>query len=152
MKNQLTFLLEEPLAKVSASAASEKDLVTREETSCLSISEWLTNLSPSGLSGKMSLVSCLPMEDEILEPSSRRWGKSGMGSPTECWTLNTSEFPKGADVCSLSDVLETGEVLEKYSLSPRACRGILLRAERRGKELPPQLREVLLSVAQETKE
>ena len=48
-------------------------------------------------------------------------------------------------MCSLSDVLETGEVQERYSLSPKACRGILRRADRRGKELPPQLRQVLLT-------
>jgi hypothetical protein len=32
---------------------------------------------------------------------------------------------------------------EKYYLSARACEGILRRAERRGKALPPMLREAL---------
>ena len=35
------------------------------------------------------------------------WSSAGMGSPTECLTLNTSEWPKDAAVCSLSDTLET---------------------------------------------
>ena len=32
---------------------------------------------------------------------------------------------------------------EKYFLSARACEGIIRRAERRGKELPPMLKEAL---------
>jgi hypothetical protein len=51
-------------------------------------------------------------------------------------------------VASLSEVLETGPLPEKYSLSPRACSGILRRAERRGKELPPMLKAALLAASQ----
>ncbi len=36
-----------------------------------------------------------------------------------------------------------GERAEKYYLSAKACEGILRRAERRGKELPPMLKEAL---------
>lgn len=38
-------------------------------------------------------------------------------------------------------------MLEKYSLSPTACLGILKRAEKRGKELPPILKEALIQQA-----
>jgi hypothetical protein len=51
-------------------------------------------------------------------------------------------------VCSLSDILETGAVPQRFFLSARACAGILRRAERRGKELPPQLQAALTAVAQ----
>ena len=152
MQNQLTFLWEEPPARASQSQDSERDLKTPEETSCSPILQWLIDLSPSGLSGKMYPASCHLTEEKILEPSSQRWGKSGMGGPTESWTLNTTEFPSDADVCFLSDVLEIGEVQEKFYLSPKACRGILRRAERRNKELPLQLQSALLSAAQETPE
>jgi len=47
------------------------------------------------------------------------------------------------DVSSLSDVLETGPVPPRFSLSAKACSGILRRAERRGKELPPMLKVAL---------
>ena len=47
------------------------------------------------------------------------------------------------DVSLLSDVLETGPLQPKYSLSAKACSGILRRAERRGKALPPMLRMAL---------
>jgi hypothetical protein len=73
-----------------------------------------------------------------------------MGSPTEFWTLNTSEYPSDGDASSLSDILETGEVPERYYLSATACRGILRRAEKRGKELPEALKSALLAVASQT--
>jgi hypothetical protein len=53
--------------------------------------------------------------------------------------LKTSESHKGAEECLLSDVLETGDLPQKYYLSPRACQGILKRAEKRGKKLPDVL-------------
>jgi hypothetical protein len=55
-------------------------------------------------------------------------------------------------VCSLSDILETGTVPQRFFLSSTACKGILRRAEKRGKELPPQLLTALRSVAQGTNE
>jgi hypothetical protein len=73
-----------------------------------------------------------------------------MGSPTEFWTLSTSEFHSAAVACSLSDVLETGEVPERYFLSATACRGILRRAEKRGKSLPQQLHAALRAVGEAT--
>jgi hypothetical protein len=74
-----------------------------------------------------------------------------MGSPTEYWTLSTSEWPSAAAVCSLSDVLETGDVPPRFFLSARACEGILRRAEKRGKELPTPLQTALTAVAQTAK-
>jgi hypothetical protein len=75
-----------------------------------------------------------------------------MGSPTESVTLSGGEWPSDAAVCSLSDTLETGDVPQRFFLSAKACSGILRRAEKRGKKLPPLLLQALLSVAQETSE
>ena len=61
-------------------------------------------------------------------------------------TLNTSARHSGAGVCFLSAILEEN-VPEKYSLSPKACAGILRRAERRGKDLPPLLKAALVQQA-----
>ena len=88
------------------------------------------------------------MEDGTLVPSSEGWQNSGMGGPTECWTLSTSEYPSGAVVCSLSAVLETGAVPSRFYLSATACRGILRRAAKRGKELPEALSAALQAVAE----
>lgn len=65
----------------------------------------------------------------------------------ESWMPNTSAWPNDASVCSLSQILEIGRIPPKYFLSGKACAGILRRAERRGKELPEQLRHALKAVA-----
>lgn len=62
-------------------------------------------------------------------------------------TLNTSEWPNDAAVSSLSQTLETGPIPQRFFLSRKACAGILRRAEKRGKELPEQLRAALESVS-----
>ena len=66
------------------------------------------------------------------------------------WMRNSSAWPSGAAVCSLSAILETGKVDRRYYLSPKACAGILRRAEKRGKALPTTLRQALQAVAGES--
>ena len=61
-------------------------------------------------------------------------------------TVNTSERHSGAGACFLSAILEENAP-DKYSLSPKACLGILRRAERRGKDLPPLLKAALMCQA-----
>ena len=61
----------------------------------------------------------------------------------ECMMRNTGESPNAAVVSRLSQILEATPQ-EKYSLSAKACQGILRRAERRGKDLPETLKAVLL--------
>jgi len=77
-----------------------------------------------------------------------------MGGLTGFSMRNTSEHtafhePSRSDggVCSLSDILETGDVPRRFYLSAKACKGILRRADKRGKELPPQLSAALQAVA-----
>lgn len=59
-----------------------------------------------------------------------------------CLTLNIGEKPRTEIPTTLSEILEDNPD-EKYSLSSRACEGILRRAERRGKALPKELKEAL---------
>ena len=80
---------------------------------------------------------------ETLAAFSGRWANSGMGGPTGCLMLKTSESHKDAEGCLLSDVLETGDLPQKYYLSPTACAGILRRAEARNKQLPMALYHAL---------
>ncbi len=61
----------------------------------------------------------------------------------ECWMLNTGVSPNVGVESSLSQILEE-HVPPKYYLSRTACLGILRRAEVRGKELPPQLKDALM--------
>lgn len=140
------FCVEELPVNHSVSPDSEKDWMTHVATSCLPLAPLLQSIAPNGWYGRTSPASCRVIEDGILEPSSGCWANSGMGSPTEFWTLSTLEWPSDADVCSLSDVLETGEVPRRFFLSATACRGILRRAEARGKKLPAPLQAALAQV------
>jgi hypothetical protein len=63
------------------------------------------------------------------------------------WTGLVVPFPNDDAVSSLSDILEIGDVPQRYFLSPKACSGILRRAAKRGKELPPALSSALRTVA-----
>ena len=65
--------------------------------------------------------------------------------PGESSTLNTSESLSDAAESSLSEILQV-DAPEKYSLSAKACNGILRRAEKRGKVLPDMLRDALMEV------
>ena len=69
-------------------------------------------------------------------------------SNSQYWTANFSHWRNGASVCSLSEILEIGPIDRRYWLTPRACLGILRRAENRGKALPPPLKAALEQVAQ----
>ena len=64
-----------------------------------------------------------------------------------CWTLNTSESPNDDVESSLYSILEHGGGTRRYCLSPKACEGILRRAEERGKVLPPLLEKTLQEMA-----
>src|SRR5574340_1038965 len=101
------FCAEEPPASPSQSPDFERDWMIRAATSCSPLVQLLADIGPGGWYGRTSPVSCRVTEDGILEPSSGCWANSGMGSPTEFWTLSTSEWPSAAVVCSLSDILET---------------------------------------------
>ena len=52
-------------------------------------------------------------------------------------------YPREENESRLSQILEDSP-LQKYCLSEKACRGILRRAERRGKKLPEQLEKALI--------
>lgn len=81
--------------------------------------------------GGKTLVLC-------LDPGEQSHGEYSMP--------NISAWPNDADVCSLSQVLETTSIPPRFFLSSTACAGILRRAEKRGKELPEALAIALRSV------
>jgi len=144
--DQLTFWSEEPHARASASPDSEREWLTLVATWPSHILPLLTGYGHVGSSLRTYPVSCLADQDGTLVPSSGRWLNSGMGGPTASWTHSTSEWHSAAVVCLLSDTLVTGDVPPQYFLSPRACSGILRRAERRQKQLPPMLKVALEQV------
>lgn len=96
---------------------------------------------------QLSLKTCtgfsLAMEEETSPSYSRRWTNSGMVSHGVCLTAKTSESPSNGVESTLLPCIETGEVPEKYYLSPNAATGILRRVDRMGRNLPPSFRQSL---------
>lgn len=171
---QLTFLSEEPPARASASRVLERDWMIRVATSCSSMVQLLADIGPVGWSGRTSAASfqttmdadleafwdCLAgnelkshLEDGSLRALSQA-SKALTASHGACLTHNIAEWT-GLDglslnddgVSSLSDILETGDVPQRYYLSAKACKGILRRAAKRGKQLPTMLHLALQTVA-----
>ena len=68
-----------------------------------------------------------------------------------CSTHSFGERPREENVSRLSQILEDSPH-PKYSLSARACAGILNRAEKRGKELPKELKNALMTQAMQFRE
>ena len=145
---QLTLLSEEHLAKISASPESAPEWPESVDHWPSRISIWLMRCHRAGLLGKTFPVSFPAMKEKTSRSSSTHWANSGMGGPTECWTLNTSEFPSAAGESCLSDILETGDLPLRYFLSQAACAGILRRADKRGRTLPVPLMRALTAVAE----
>lgn len=140
------FSSEEPPAKPSASQDFGRDLLTRGATSPSPSLRLLNAIAPSGWFGRTSPAS-YQIAQALSEPSSVDWQSSGMGGHTAFLTLNISDWPSDGSACSLSQVLEDGLLPQRYFLSPKACAGILRRAEARGKELPAALRAALEQAA-----
>ena len=127
-----------------------------------------------GLFMKTSPVCSAPAAAQTLLPWLAKWLEPNLISPPKqngkqvafvlvsedlsnglLWMRNTAEHRStlapslnGGGVSSLSEILETGQVAPRYFLTPKACAGILRRAEKRGKKLPEQLANALLAVAQ----
>ena len=115
--------------------------------SCSNIFEQFKASVRLALCGKTSRERSRAREGRLSDACCGRWMRSGMAWRGAYWTRSSSTWPSGASVCSLSECLEAQPVPQKYCLSPRACAGILRRANARGKSLPPLLEDALLAVA-----
>lgn len=131
-------------APAKRSAWQDEDLAswTSEASLCLSSSAVLEKLDLGGSSGRTSPEFCHRTKGEPLAPSSGSWKTAGMLYRGECWTLSSSEYPSDAAVSFLSGIL-CPDAPQEYFLSPIACEGIIRRAERRGRSLPPTLKAAL---------
>jgi len=121
------------------------------------------------LCGKTSPERSVPTEERTSKPSSNPSAPSatvqlqyldlrtGYGNllgaywetvtalPGGYTTPNTGVCPNVVRESTLSQILQQ-EAPEKYSLSQKACAGIIRRAEKRGKGLPDMLRDALMEV------
>jgi len=71
------------------------------------------------------------------------WLEMGGASLGEQLMLSIGEYPSVVAESTLSQILEANAPM-KYYLSPKACQGILNRAERRGKKLLELLEAALI--------
>lgn len=135
-------------ARTSAWPADGPVFPASVAVSGLSSIESLASFGPGGSSSRMFPGFSPRIRDATSPSSSTDWTNSGTASHGELWTLDISESPNGAAECSLSEVLETSPPPPRYWLSAKAAAGILRRAERRGKELPPALARALAMLVQ----
>ena len=161
--------------RISQLQGNDWDLKVGEACSLSTLYDCALRLERGGSFGKMSPRLYPVMEDRILpgfclssaagtSPCRMTVGGSQGSSPEspvisvcagEYLTLNTPEFPNfqgqsrsEGSVSSLSDILIIGNIPLKYYLTVKCAEGILRRAERRGKPLPPVLKAALIRQSQ----
>ncbi len=144
---------EDSPARTSPSPGDEQDSWATDPASSLSSPESLSLFDPAGCSSRTFQVSSLHKAVGTSDACLERWPSSGMAWPGGFSTAATSECRSDVGGCSSSEpsltvILEPLQsVPEKYSLSARAARGILRRAEKRGRTLPPHLARALAATA-----
>jgi hypothetical protein len=139
--------------RTSASPAEEQDSLAGAPAFSTSSPESPTLFDLAGYSSRTYPASSPRTAVGTSESCLERWPTSGTAWPGGFSTAVSSECRSDADGCSSSEPSLT-EILEpplsvpgNYSLSGRAARGILRRAEKRGRTLPGHLAAALESVA-----
>ena len=132
MQQQISFL-----DSLFGKTSQEPSAATKEKISGQSSRVFVT-------SGGAETILYLCLQRESGNPLGALW-EMVQALPGVCTTLSIGEFPSGERESTLSQILDLNAP-EKYSLSARACQGILNRAARRGKELPDMLRDALMEV------
>ena len=125
----------------SGKMCPEHSRATKGETSRQS-----SKRSSASQNRKPPILKCLKKAGTPGGATTMKWEDDGAWLG-ECMTRNTGECPNAAVVSRLSQILEETPQ-GKYSLSAKACQGILRRAERRGKDLPELLKAVLIQQSQ----
>jgi len=100
-------------------------------------------LNQSSQNCSAPMFQCLDLDDGLQQGWYELDRKKSHGASS---MPNILEWPNDAVVSSLSSVLEA-TVHPKYFLSARACAGILRRAQKRGKAIPPLLERSLRAAA-----
>ena len=104
------------------------------------------SLKKSAKSSAKKLPLFLFLKTDGLKPdASAEWVTAAAPFPSlgDFTMPSFGESPREENASRLSQILEDSAP-QKYYLSEKACAGILNRAQKRGKELPPELKEALL--------
>ena len=149
---KLTLSAEDSRAKMSASLESVLVSLGQEVDSSGTQYDLRKKSKHTLSSWKMCQDFYQATKDAISESSSLKWPTQGIATSNgEFWIRNSSESPNGVEECSssLASILQSSQEVDKrYYLSAKAAEGILRRATRRGKHLPPRLEKALMQVAQ----
>ena len=121
---------------LSGKTSPEHSVQTKEKTSGRSCKLSVKQQAPTFLYLNLHMAGGFTQEP-LWETVSALPGDSTM--------LNIGECPSVVRESTLSQILQAN-VPDKYSLSQRACAGILRRAEKRGKTLPSMLQDALMEV------
>ena len=132
MQQQISFL-----DSLFGKTCQEPSAATKEKISGQSSRVFVT-------SGGVETILYLCLQRENGNPLGALW-EMVAALPGVYTTLSIGECPSGERESTLSQILDLNAP-EKYSLSARACQGILNRAARRGKELPDMLKDALMEV------
>ena len=118
--------------------SKEHSQATKEQTSKKS-----SRSSSGSQSRKAPTCLCLKTASGLMQGAyTMSWD---VGALLGDYTMHSfGESPREENVSRLSQILEDSAP-RKYFLSPKACDGILRRAEKRKKELPPELKAALLA-------
>lgn len=147
----LTLSSEDSRARTSPSPEGETGSAETDPSSSGSSIGSLRLFAPQRSWSKMSPDCSLADLAKTLRRSSGPSPNAGMAWHGGCWIASTLEYPSGADVSTssgltLADLVEPNAP-EKYSLSKKACRGILARVEKRGSGMDPELKALLEKMA-----
>ena len=140
-------------ARTSQSPDDDEDLQASEVASSSSSPGSSTLFDPDGYSSRTFRVSSLATAVGTSEQSLERWPTSGTAWDGGFSTAVSSECRSADGVCSssepsLTEILQPPhDVPARYSLSARAAQGILRRALKRGRTLPPHLERALAATA-----
>lgn len=151
---QSTSLLPELRASHSPSWENERAWTTSVVNWHWALGESFAKLTHDGSSGKTCPEFSPATEEGISVPSSGRWANSGFTVPGGCWTLATSECPRGGVASTLSDILETGAHQQRCCLTSSHAKRLQERLSKYRKNQNPEVVRLLAvhgSECQETR-
>lgn len=136
---QLMLFAPERHAGISPSPEEELDWIRSVVNWPCNFSDLLAILMRDGWSGRMCAGCFRSMAEGTSGKLSVKPQSSGMAWHGEFLTLPVLECPNAVAESSLLDILETGDHLSRYCLSPGFCAGILNRAKKKKYRLPENL-------------
>jgi len=127
--------------------AEEQGFGEADLASFMSLLDCLAKDAPELFYSRTFTAFLIHIKDKTSAPLFDHWPNSGILSDGVCLTARTLESPSRANESTLSGVIKTKPVPQKYFLTPSAAKGMLRRVKQMGRNLFPPLRESLETLA-----